>query len=92
MSGEPVGRSSGGKGSHGPSEESPNQAGGGGADEPGSGAAPPPIADSGISEAFTSPNGADEAAGGDGSSSSCSSPGNSACRCRSSGRCGFSRD
>ena len=91
MSGEPVGKSGGGKGSHGPSEESPNQAGGG-ADGPGSDAAPPPIAGSGISEAFTFSNGVDEAAGGDGSSSGRGCPGNSASRCRSSGRCGFSRD
>lgn len=78
-----------GKGSRGLGEESPNQAGGG-ADGLGSGAAPPPIADSGIREAFTFSNG--EAAGGDSSSSGCGSPGNSASRCRSSGRYGFLRD
>ena len=50
----------------------------------GSGAVPPPIADPGISEAFTFPDGVDEAAGGDGPLSGCGSPDDSASRCRSS--------
>ena len=85
---ESVGRSGGGKRFHGPGEE----LGGGGAGRLGSGAVLPPIADSGISEAFTFSNGVDEATGGDGSSSGCGSPGDSASGCRSSGGRGSSRD
>lgn len=53
---------------------------------------PPPIADSGISEAFTFSDGVDEAAGGDDSSSGCGSPDDFASGCRSSGGHGSSRD
>ena len=58
----------------------------------GSGAVPPPIADSGISEAFMFSDGVDEAAGGDGPSSGCGSPDDSASRCHSLGGRGSSRD
>ena len=53
---------------------------------------PPPIADPDISEAFTFPDGVDEAAGGDGPLSGCGSPDDSAGRCRSLGGRGSSRD
>ena len=73
-SGESAGRSGGDKRPRGPDEESPNQAGGGGAGGLGSGAVPPPIADSGISEAFMFSDGVEEAAGGDSPSSGCGPP------------------
>jgi len=64
----------------------------GGAAGLGSGAVPPPIADSGISEAFTFFDGVDEAAGGDSSSSGCGPPDDPASGCRSSSGRGSPRD